>query len=111
MKKILPKFNFKNTEKIAYTQENIINYWARVIETLRNRREPINLVLNPTRNYNIMDLLPPYMITEETDILYEALANEDGWYTNGTYESTFIKIEMKKFKFIPPKKSRRRRNR
>jgi hypothetical protein len=33
----------------------------------------------------------------ETTQLYTVLENEDGWYTDGTYESTFITIDMKKF--------------
>lgn len=108
MKKTLPNFNFKNPEKIAYTQENVISYWTRVIEALRNRREPIIPRLPITRQV-FEDITPwPWQVEEGSDILYETLANEDGWYTKGVYESTFIKIEMEKFKFIPPKKSRRR---
>jgi hypothetical protein len=33
----------------------------------------------------------------------------DGWYSNGTFESIMIKMDMKPFKFIPPKITRRGR--
>jgi len=41
---------------------------------------------------------------------FMALPNEEGWYTKGTFESILIKIDMLPFKFIPKRKSRRRRN-
>jgi len=40
---------------------------------------------------------------------FMALPNEEGWYTKGIFESILIKIDMLPFKFIPKRKSRRRR--
>ena len=37
---------------------------------------------------------------------YTVLPNDDGWYTNGTFESTFISINMKPYKFIPRRRRR-----
>jgi hypothetical protein len=45
-----------------------------------------------------------------TDSNYISLPNEEGWYTKGIFESILIKIDMLPFKFIPKRKSRRRRD-
>jgi len=42
---------------------------------------------------------------------YIVLPNEEGWYTNGYFESILIKMDMKIHKFIPPKPRPRRRPR
>jgi hypothetical protein len=40
---------------------------------------------------------------------FMALPNEEGWYTKGVFESLLIKIDMLPFRFLPRRKSRRRR--
>ena len=91
-KKIIPKFNFLNPKKVA-TQ----SIWENVIAALRNvtpRTQPFN---------EYFEIIPPQLFlndviyNNETTQLYTVLENEDGWYTDGTYESTFITIDMKKF--------------
>lgn len=42
---------------------------------------------------------------------YQALPNEEGWFTKGTFESLMIKMDMKPFRFILPLYLRNRRNR
>jgi len=41
---------------------------------------------------------------------YTVLPNEDGWYADGTFESTMIKMEIKPFKFNPRRTRRERRS-
>jgi hypothetical protein len=91
-KKIIPKFNFVNPKKIG-----IQSIWENVIAALRNvtpRTQPFN---------EYFEIIPPQLFlndviyNNETTQLYTVLENEDGWYTDGTYESTFITIDMKKF--------------
>lgn len=42
---------------------------------------------------------------------YTVLPNDEGWYTNDTFESIMIKMDMKPFKFITPIRRRPRRRR
>lgn len=44
-----------------------------------------------------------------TDQDYSVLPNEEGWFTNGTFESLMIKMDMLPFRFILPRNRRRRR--
>lgn len=44
-----------------------------------------------------------------TEQNYTTLPNEEGWFTDGTFESLLIKMDMLPFRFIK-RKSRRRRN-
>jgi|688.fasta_scaffold934800_2 hypothetical protein len=93
-KKIIPKFNFLNPKKVE-TQSKL----ERIVEILRNIN-PIQL-RQPFNEY--FEIIPPQLFlndviyNNETTQLYTVLENEDGWYTDGTYESTFITIDMKKF--------------
>jgi hypothetical protein len=91
-KKIIPKFNFLNPKKV--TTQSI---WENVIAALRN----VTARTQPFNEYS--EIIPPQLFlndviyNNETTQLYTVLENEDGWYTDGTYESTFITIDMKKF--------------
>jgi len=42
---------------------------------------------------------------------YTALPNEEGWFTNGTFESLLIKMDIQPFHFILPRHLRNRRRR
>lgn len=42
------------------------------------------------------------------DYNYRTLPNEEGWYTNDTWESIFINMYLKPHKFLPPKRRSRR---
>lgn len=42
---------------------------------------------------------------------YTALPNEEGWFTNGTFDSLLIKMDMQPFHFILPRHLRNRRAR
>ena len=42
---------------------------------------------------------------------YTALPNEEGWFTNGTFDSLLIKMDMQPFRFILPRHLRNRRAR
>ena len=42
---------------------------------------------------------------------YAALPNEEGWFTNGTFESLLIKMDIQPFHFILPRHLRNRRRR
>ena len=46
-----------------------------------------------------------------TDQDYSVLPNEEGWFTNGTFESLMIKMDMLPFRFILPPYLRNRRRR
>lgn len=43
-----------------------------------------------------------------TDQDYSVLPNEEGWFTNGTFESLMIKMDMLPFRFLPRRNRRRR---
>lgn len=91
-KKTIPKLNFVKPKKIE-----IQSIWEGVIAALRN----VTPRTQPLREYH--DIITPQLFlnnvvyNNETTQLYTVLENEDGWYTDGTYESTFITIDMKKF--------------
>lgn len=97
--KKLPKFNFTDPEKI----ETLASKWERIIDLLRLGGR-FNVTPNPTEITPLLRLVPELT---ETRQLYNVLENEDGWYTDGTYESTFITIDMQGFNFLPKKVRRR----
>jgi hypothetical protein len=97
-KKRLPNFNFTNPEKI----ETFVPHWERIIDLVRLGRFTVRP--NPTEVTPLLRLVPELT---ETRQLYNVLENEDGWYTDGTYESTFITIDMQNFNFLPKRKTRR----
>lgn len=96
-KKKLPKFNFTNPEKI----ETLVSHWEYVINFLiRNPRHQRAFL--PDENEITPNGIDFFAIgMDETTQLYTALDNEDGWYSDGVYDSTFIKTDMKPFKFKP----------
>jgi hypothetical protein len=96
-KKTIPKLNFVNPKKIG-----IQSIWEGVIAALgiaalRN----VTPRTQPLSEYHDIITPQPFLnnvvYNNETTQLYTVLENEDGWYTDGTYESIFITIDMKKF--------------
>ena len=59
----------------------------------------------PLPDLNFLD----YLYAPNQD--YTALPNEEGWFTNGTFDSLLIKIDMQPFHFILPRHLRNRRRR
>lgn len=60
--------------------------------------------VQPPPDLNLLDYL-------YNDQGYTALPNEEGWFTNGTFESLLIKMDMQPFRFILPRHLRNRRAR
>jgi hypothetical protein len=61
----------------------------------------------PTGLITYLDFNHEYIMgIDPIDENYTVLPNDDGWYTNGTFESTFISINMKPYKFIPRRRRR-----
>jgi hypothetical protein len=98
-KKKIAKFIFTNPKNV----ETLESYWEMIINSLRSRGG-FTITANP-REITIPIILAPELT--ETRQLYNVLENEDGWYTDGTYESTFITIDMQNFNFLPKRKTRR----
>lgn len=59
----------------------------------------------PLPDLNFLD----YLYAPNQD--YTALPNEEGWFTNGTFDSLLIKTDMQPFHFILPRHLRNRRRR
>jgi len=57
----------------------------------------------------VQPLTPPDLNLLYQD--YTALPNEEGWFTDGTFDSLLIKMEMQPFRFILPRHLRNRRAR
>jgi len=96
------------------TIAEVINRWDDLAFNLPNVR---NI---PTRNLGL-DLVPVQPLAAPIGLLhyldcnvdfvyqnYITLPNEEGWYTDGTFESIFINMDMKPFRFIPIKRRHRR---
>ena len=62
-----------------------------------------------------LDLVGIQPLTPPPDLnlldYYAALPNEEGWFTNGTFESLLIKMDIQPFHFILPRHLRNRRRR
>jgi hypothetical protein len=64
----------------------------------------------PTGLLTYLDYNNGYIMgIDPIDENYTVLPNDDGWYTKGTFESTFINMNMKPYKFIPITRRGRRR--
>lgn len=65
-----------------------------------------------TLNFDLIDPIDHTIFGGQNEFTYVTLPNEDGWFTNGTFESLMIKIDMRPFHFILPRhlRNRRRRN-
>jgi hypothetical protein len=70
-------------------------------------RDAVGLDLVAVQPLTLPDNLLEFM--DYTDNNYQVLPNEEGWFTDGTFESLMIKIDMLPFRFILPRNRRRRR--
>lgn len=70
-------------------------------------RDTVGLDLVAVQPLTLPDNLLEFM--DYTDNNYQVLPNEEGWFTDGTFESLMIKIDMLPFRFILPRNRRRRR--
>ena len=87
-----------HTNHRFYQQNSLneaLNRWDRLIEPMvRGYRAPVEMPLTPNEAF----------IFEQD---YMVLPNEEGWYGNGTFDSIFIKMDMRPCNFL--KRRRRRR--
>lgn len=66
----------------------------------------------PTGLITYLDYNNGYVMgIDPIDENYTVLPNDDGWYTKGAFESTFINMNMKPYKFIPVTRRQRGRGR
>lgn len=79
IKKKLKKFHFQTPEK----DTSLADYWGPIIDGLINRQQTQEVLLN--------------FVPTNVNITYTVL--EDGWYTDGYYDTTFVKSDIIPFNF------------
>lgn len=113
-----------NDNQVFYNQNNLteaINRWGQIGGNILNHEPDFEHIALPIARRVAaqtigLDLVPvqplplPDLNFLDYRQYYTPLPNEEGWFTNGTFDSLLIKMDMLPFRFIPRRKSRRRRD-